>query len=66
MQFEPMRSGETIRNDATGETLTMLESEEENGGVRDAARSVGSEPDEDQGKADSKGCGVALRGARIL
>ena len=34
MQFEPMRSGETIRNDATGETLTMLESEQENGEVR--------------------------------
>jgi quercetin dioxygenase-like cupin family protein len=34
MQFEAMRSGETIRNDATGETLTMLESEQENGGVR--------------------------------
>jgi mannose-6-phosphate isomerase-like protein (cupin superfamily) len=26
MRFEPMVSGETIRNDATGETLTMLES----------------------------------------
>ena len=24
MQFEAMRSGETIRNHATGETLTML------------------------------------------
>ena len=34
MQFEAMRSGETIRNDATGETLTMLESEQENGGSR--------------------------------
>ena len=34
MQFEAMRSGETIRNHATGETLTMLESEQENGGAR--------------------------------
>jgi mannose-6-phosphate isomerase-like protein (cupin superfamily) len=29
-----MRSGETIRNNATGETLTMLEGELESGGVR--------------------------------
>jgi hypothetical protein len=34
MQFEAMRSGETIRNHATGETLTTLEGEQESGGVR--------------------------------
>jgi mannose-6-phosphate isomerase-like protein (cupin superfamily) len=34
MQFEAMRAGETIRNHATGETLTMLEGEQESGGVR--------------------------------
>jgi mannose-6-phosphate isomerase-like protein (cupin superfamily) len=34
MRFEAMRSGETICNHATGETLTMLEGEQEGGGVR--------------------------------
>jgi hypothetical protein len=34
MQFEAMGAGETIRNHATGETLTMLEGEQESGGVR--------------------------------
>jgi mannose-6-phosphate isomerase-like protein (cupin superfamily) len=34
MQFEAMWSSETIRNHATGETLTMLEGEQESGGVR--------------------------------
>jgi mannose-6-phosphate isomerase-like protein (cupin superfamily) len=34
MRFEAMRSGETIRNHATSETLTMLEGEQESGGVR--------------------------------
>lgn len=33
-RLEPMRSGETIRNEVTGETLTMLEGERESGGVR--------------------------------
>jgi mannose-6-phosphate isomerase-like protein (cupin superfamily) len=34
MQFEAMRAGETIRNHATGETLTMLEGEQESGRAR--------------------------------
>jgi hypothetical protein len=29
-----MRAGETIQSNATGETLTMLEGEQENGGAR--------------------------------
>lgn len=33
-----MRSGETIGNRFTGETLTMIESEEENGGIRQLYR----------------------------
>jgi mannose-6-phosphate isomerase-like protein (cupin superfamily) len=34
MQFEAMGAGETIHNHARGETLTMLEGEQESGGVR--------------------------------
>jgi quercetin dioxygenase-like cupin family protein len=34
MRFEAMRAGETICNHATGESLTMLEGEQESGGVR--------------------------------
>ena len=38
MPFEAMRSGETIRNHATGETLTMLEGEQESGGCGSCMR----------------------------
>jgi hypothetical protein len=54
-----MKTGETIRNNQTGETLPMLVSEEDNGGARSTLRTTPSaefHPDQRRFAAASSTC----------